>query len=45
MIVVFVSDQDAVEPLNALLDSRQPRQRFAFAESSVNKEAGALCLE
>src|ERR1700738_2852264 len=45
MIVVFVSNQDAVEPVNALLDSRQARQGFAFAKSGVYKEAGALRLE
>ncbi len=45
MVVVFVSDQDAVEPVNALLDSRQAGQGFAFAKSGINKEAGALRLE
>ena len=45
MIVMFVGNQDAVEVFNVLLDRRQPRQRFAFAKSGVNKEAGALRLE
>jgi hypothetical protein len=45
MIGVFVSDQNAVEPVNASLDCRQPRQGFAFAKSGVNKEAGTLRLE
>ena len=45
MIVVFVSDQNAVEAVNAFLDSRQPRQRFALAKSGVNKEASTLRLE
>ena len=45
MIVVFVSNQDAVEPVDALLDSRQARQGFAFPKSGVYKEAGALRLE
>lgn len=45
MIVVFVSDQNAVEPVNAFLDSRKAGQGFAFAKSGVNKEAGTLRLE
>ena len=45
MIAVFVGDQDAVEVLDVFFDGREPRQRFAFAESSVNEEAGLLCLE
>jgi hypothetical protein len=42
---MFVGNQDAVEVLDVFFDGRQPRQRFALAKSSVNQEAGVLCLE
>jgi hypothetical protein len=42
---MFVSNQDAVEVLDVCFDGRQARQRFAFAQSSVDEEAGILCLE
>jgi hypothetical protein len=45
MIVVFVGNQNAIEPVNRLLDSGQACQGLAFAKSRVNKESGALCLE
>jgi hypothetical protein len=40
-----VGNENAVEALNAFFDGRQARQGFAFAESGVNQEAGALGLE
>jgi hypothetical protein len=40
-----VRNQNAVEPVNALLDSREAGQGFALAQSGVNKESGALRLE
>jgi len=39
MIVVFVSDENAVDAVNALLDSGQAGQGFALAQSGVNEEA------
>jgi hypothetical protein len=45
MIAMFVGNQDPVEVLDVFFDSRQPRQRFAFAKSSVNQKVGVLCLE
>jgi hypothetical protein len=45
MIAMFVGDQDTVEVLDVFFDGGKPRQRFAFAKSGVNEEAGMLCLE
>jgi hypothetical protein len=42
---MFMGNQDAVEPVNALFDSGEAGQGFALAQSRVNKESGALRLE
>jgi hypothetical protein len=45
VIAMFVGNQDPVEVLDVFLNRRKSRQRFAFAQSSVNQEAGTLGLE
>ncbi len=45
MIVMFVSDQDAVEMVDIRSDGSEAGEGFAFAEAGVDEEAGALRLE
>jgi hypothetical protein len=45
MVCVFVSDQDSVEAIKLSADSSQTRERFAFTQSGVNKDAGAFGFE
>src|SRR4029077_9581137 len=45
VIVMFVGDQDGVEVLDVDFESREAGEGFAFAESGVNEESGALRLE
>jgi hypothetical protein len=45
MVGVFVGDEDAVDALEASFDRRETGQRFAFAQSGVHEESGALRLE
>jgi hypothetical protein len=45
MIRMFVSNQDAVDALDVLLDRGKPRQRFALSKATVHKESGSLRLE
>ena len=45
MIIVFVSNENAVEAIYFLLDSRQARQSFALTETGINQESGMLSLE
>ena len=45
VVGVLVGDEDAVELVDGLFDGGEAGQGFAFAESGVNKEAGALGLE
>jgi len=45
VIGVFVGDQDSVEVVYFPADGREPRQRFAFSQASVNKDAGAFGFE
>ena len=45
MIIVFVSNENAVEAIYFLFDDCQTRQSFAFTESGINQEAGPLGLE
>ena len=45
MVVVFVSNEDAIEPGYIVFDGGKPRERFAFAKSGVNQESGMLGLE
>ena len=45
MIVVFVSNENAVEAVYFFFDGRHARQSFAFAKSGINQEAGVLGLE
>ena len=45
MVGVLVRDEDAVEVIDGLFNGREAGERFAFAESGVNEEAGALRLE
>lgn len=45
MIEMLVGDKDAVEVLDAEFGGSEPGECFAFAESGVHEEAGALGLE
>ena len=45
MVRVFVGNQDSVKMIEGFFDGRKPRQRFAFAEAGIYKEAGALGFE
>jgi hypothetical protein len=45
VVRVFVGNQDSVKMLEGIFDCGQPRQRFAFAEAGIYKEAGALGFE
>jgi hypothetical protein len=47
MIVMLVRDENAVQAVEAgiLLDGRETRQSFAFAEAGVDEEASALRLK
>jgi len=45
MVGVLVRDEDAVEVIDALFNGGKASESFAFAESGVNEEAGALRLE
>ncbi len=42
---MFVSDEDAVDAIDALLDGGKPRQSFALAQAAVHEKSGALRLE
>jgi hypothetical protein len=42
---MLVRDKDAVDAVDAQLDSRETRERFAFAEAAVHEESGPLSLE
>jgi hypothetical protein len=45
VVRVFVGDQDSVKTIKGFFDGGKPRQRFAFAEAGIYKEAGAFGLE
>jgi hypothetical protein len=45
VISVFVGDKDAVEVIDGHVDGSEPRQSFAFTQTSVNQESGARRLE
>ena len=45
MVGVLVRDEDAVEVIDGLFNGGKAGESFAFAESGVNEEAGALGLE
>ena len=45
VVGMLVGDEDAVDPVDALLDGRKPRKRFTFAEAAVHEESGPLGLE
>ena len=45
VVGVLVGDKDAVEEIDGLSNGGEAGERFAFAESGVNEEAGALRLE
>lgn len=45
MVGMFVGDQDGVEMFEFPVDSGKPRQGFAFAKASVDKDAGAFGFE
>ena len=45
VVGMLVSDEDAVDTVDAQFDGRETRKSFAFAEATVHKESGALRLE
>ena len=45
MIGVFVGDENSVEMFDGFLDGGEAGESFAFAESGVDEEAGALRLQ
>lgn len=45
VVGMLVRDEDAVDAVDAQLDGREPRQRFALAEAAVHEESGAPGLE
>ena len=45
MVGMLVGDEDSIQLIESYFDSSQSRERFAFAEAAVHKEAGALRFE
>lgn len=45
VISMFVGNKDAVEMVDGHFDGSEARESFAFAQTGVNQESGALCLE
>jgi hypothetical protein len=42
---MFVSDHDRIQPVDILLDSRQPRQRLSFPQPGIDEDAGAVAFQ
>src|SRR5262249_5137036 len=45
VIRVFMGNQNSIEAIEGFLYGSKARQRFAFSEACVNKEAGAFGFE
>ena len=45
VVAMLVSDEDAVDAVDAQFDGRETRKSFAFAEATIHEESGALRLE
>jgi hypothetical protein len=45
MIAVFVGDDDAVEPVDSIRESREAPQRFALPQARIHQQARLGSLE
>jgi hypothetical protein len=45
VVRVFVGNQDPIEAIDGFFNGSKSRQRFAFTEAGIYKEAGAFGFE